>query len=217
MIKPKLYITQKLSGTWLFTRKLDGVRMLRNQSGEPVSRADKPLYNLENISSHIVDAEIFLGSWEETVGAVRRQTGGVLIQDSQAFTIEPLDSRLVLFEVENPTAEYVEEQLQKALKRGDEGLVIYQGEVSYKVKPRENHDVIVTGFTEGKGKYSGLIGALETNMGKVSGMTDQQRADFTRELPEVIEVGCMGLTKNGKFRHPRFIRVRFDKPADECS
>jgi len=103
------------------------------------------------------------------------------------------------------------------LKRGDEGLVIYQGEVSYKVKPRENHDVIVTGFTEGKGKYSGLVGALETNMGKVSGMTDQQRADFTKELPEVIEVECMGLTKNGKFRHPRFIRVRFDKPASECS
>ena len=217
MIKPKLYTSQKLTGTWLFTRKLDGVRMLRNQWGEPVSRADKPLYNLGNISSHIKDAEIFLGSWEETVSAVRTQTGGVLVGDSQAFTIEPLDSRLVLFEVENPTAAYVEEQLQKALKRGDEGLVIYQGEVSYKVKPRENYDVVVIGATAGNGKYSGLIGALITSRGKVSGMTDEQRRDFTKELPEVIEVECLSLTKNGKFRHPRFIKVRFDKPADECS
>ena len=32
----------------------------------------------------------------------------------------------------------------------------------------------------------------------------------------VIEVACMGLTKLGKFRHPRFIRERFDKPVSEC-
>ena len=61
------------------------------------------------------------------------------------------------------------------------------------------------------------MGALITEMGKVgTGFTDINRewwADPCRDLPVpyIIEVECMGLTKNGKFRHPRFKRIRWDK------
>lgn len=215
MIKPKLYTGQSLSGNWLFTRKLDGVRMLRDAEGNPVSRAGKPLHNLEEIPASIKDAEIFLGTWEDTVSAVRSHKGPK-VRPRQAYLLDPLDPRLVIGMFTEPSSEFIEAELQAALNRGDEGLVLYQGRTAYKVKPTENYDVPVTGATEGKGKYAGLIGALIIPKGKVSGMSDDQRRAFTERLPEVIEVECMGLTNGGKFRHPRFIRERFDKSPAEC-
>lgn len=217
MIKPKLYTGCDLKGVWLFTRKLDGVRMLRNELGEPVSRSNKPLYNLQLIPAHVTDAEIFIDNWETSVSAVRTLEGKP-VPPSAAYRLDILDPRLELFTLEDPTATVIEDALVEALKRGDEGLVLYcQYDKALKVKPKENYDVPVTGSTEGKGKYSGMIGALITPRGKVSGMTDTQRRQFTEKLPTVIEVECMGLTKNGKFRHPRFLRERFDKPIEDCN
>lgn len=211
MIKPTLWSGKDLEGEWLFTRKLDGVRMLRDEQGQPVSRRGKPLYNLENIPAEITDCEIFIANWETSVSAVRTQRTDVKVLPESAYSIDPLDPRLPIATANNPTAAYIKASLEEALSRGDEGLVLYQGRKAIKVKPTENYDVPVTGATEGKGKYTGLIGALITPRGKVSGMTDEQRIAFTKQLPEVIEVECMGLTKNGKFRHPRFVRERFDK------
>lgn len=211
MIKPTLWSGKDLEGDWLFTRKLDGVRMLRDEQGQPVSRRGKPLYNLELIPANISDCEIYCGSWEATVSHVRTINHRVHVPPHCAYSIDPLDPRLVLMTVKNPKAALIKRELQKALDRHEEGLVLYKGRKAIKVKPTENHDVPVTGATEGKGKYTGLIGALITPRGKVSGMTDEQRIAFTKQLPEMIEVECMGLTKNGKFRHPRFVRERFDK------
>ena len=59
MIKPKPWKGNDLKGEWVSTYKLDGVRMLRDEDGKPVSRSDKPLYNLDHISLDITDAEIF--------------------------------------------------------------------------------------------------------------------------------------------------------------
>jgi len=49
-------------------------------------------------------------------------------------------------------------------------------------------------------------------MGNVgTGLTDDQRRQFWAKPPLTIEVECMELTPDGKFRHPRFKRERFDK------
>jgi hypothetical protein len=216
MITPKLYTGGPLKGLWLFTRKLDGVRMLRDDQGNPVSRAGKPLHNLQEIPAHITDAEIFVDNWETSVSLVRTHEGKA-VPASAAYSIEPLDDRFILYFLDNPQQHFIESELVCALLRGDEGLVLYQGEKALKVKPKETYDVPVTGSTKGKGKYEGLIGALITPRGKVSGMTDAQRKQFSEKLPEVIEAECMGLTKNGKFRHPRFVRERFDKAVEDCN
>jgi hypothetical protein len=216
MIKPKLYTGGPLKGLWLFTRKLDGVRMLRDDQGNPVSRAGKPLHNLQEIPAHITDAEIFVDNWETSVSLVRTHEGKA-VPASAAYTLDILDTRLYLFSLENPQDHIIENELIEALARGDEGLVLYQGDKALKVKPKDNYDVPVTGSTDGKGKYEGLIGALITPRGKVSGMSDEQRKQFSEKLPEVIEVECMGLTKNFKFRHPRFLRERFDKSIEDCN
>lgn len=214
MIKPKLWDGKDLKGEWVITLKLDGVRMLRDSDGNPVSRAGKPLYNLDHIPSYITDAEIFINNWETTVSHVRTKTEK-LVDIKNAYSLNPLDERLILDKVLDPRAIDLNFYLKWVVSQGCEGLVLHQEDRSIKIKPRENYDVAVVGATEGKGKYKGLIGALITPMGKVSGMTDKQRKEFTDKLPEVIEVECMGLTKTGKFRHPRFVRERFDKLITE--
>jgi ATP-dependent DNA ligase len=66
------------------------------------------------------------------------------------------------------------------------------------------------------------MGALQTAMGKVgTGFTDEDREhfwdlDWNRNpdgtfKPVMIEVSCMQLTPDGKFRHPAFERIRYDK------
>lgn len=97
-----------------------------------------------------------------------------------------------------------------------------------KYKPAETYDVVVTDVTMGMGKYAACIGALCCSMydaagrlvevAKVSGMTDEERNQFTASPPlgQVIEIAAQAWTGRGRLRHPRFKRMRPDKPAAEC-
>ena len=101
-----------------------------------------------------------------------------------------------------------------------------------KVKKVFTIDCFVTGVEKGKGKYEGLIGSLKISVlqgdirveiGKTSGMTDAERSLFTKMaldkelLNTVIEVEGNEVTKNLKIRHPRFTKLRPDKPWQECT
>jgi len=212
MIKPKLYTGQALFGEWQVTRKLDGVRMLRDEEGNPVSRSGKPLYNLGWVCPGVEDAEVFSEDWDTTVSLVRTHSFRDVPRDA-IYPLDPPDPRLVLETITDPSPLHVERLLREALARGDEGLVLRQGFTWLKVKPVENYDVVVRDITPGKGKYEGMVGALVTDRGKVSGMDDEDRAKWKDGsiIGKTIEVECMSLTKNGKFRHPRIVRVRWDK------
>jgi len=54
---------------------------------------------------------------------------------------------------------------------------------------------------------------------RVSGMDDEQRAEMTRTSPigRVCEVAYQYVGSRGRLRHPRFIRWRDDKSAQECT
>jgi ATP-dependent DNA ligase len=104
----------------------------------------------------------------------------------------------------------------------------------FKVKRIHSWDVIIMGFTEanhGKtGKFDGLIGAIKygcydsngtlREVGKCSGMTDEQRIAFTTAqdsyLGRVIEIKGDGLGNKGAVVFPRFVRIRDDKLATDC-
>jgi len=135
---------------------------------------------------------------------------------------------------------------------GIEGLVlknIYAGyspgvranRTWYKFKSVKTFDVVVTGFTEGQGKYLGQIGAIKfgaydwcgklVEVGKCSGMDDATRKYWTgvrdglADMPEklnryVIEVKCNELVGSGEYRtprHPQYVSQRLDKLPTECS
>lgn len=214
MIKPKLWKGINLTGMWQITYKVDGVRMLRDEEGNPVSRAGKPLYNLQDVPSHITDAEIYCKDWETSVSMVRTREGSPVLLEC-VYSLDPLDCRLNLGIERDPRVSDIEYWLEDAVSNGYEGLILRQEDKWLKVKPKETYDVEVLGLVEGTGKYKGKLGAIKTPMGKVgTGLTDKQREDFwCLGLPigSTIEVDCMSLTKDNKFRHPRFVRIRWDK------
>jgi DNA ligase-1 len=211
LIKAKLWDKSDLKGAWEATLKLDGVRVLFTEDG-PISRKGKPLYNIPTNHS-LVDCEVFTGSFKETITAVRTINSNT-VPLSNLYSLDPIDSRLKLGILTDPTVEEITTLLSKVNSEGHEGLVLRKDSTWLKVKPEETFDVQVTGLVEGTGKYVGKLGAMLTPMGKVgTGFTDQERQDFWSNsiISETIEVSCMELTEDGKFRHPRFVRVRYDK------
>lgn len=102
----------------------------------------------------------------------------------------------------------------------------------YKVKVATTLDMIITGYTEGKGKYEGLIGAIEFGrwtddgivfVARCSGLTDDLRrqisADKDAYIGKVIEVKSNDLVGSGSYRtprHPNFVTFRHDKNPQDC-
>lgn len=116
-----------------------------------------------------------------------------------------------------------------------------------KVKRQDSWDVVITGFTPPekmsikkgdtkptitkfyKNKWIGAIeygfydpiGNCLESLGTVSGMPEIARKEFTKRQKEyignVIEVEGQEIFKNGVIQLPRFIRLRPDKPARECT
>ena len=210
--KPKNWDGKGLQGDWEFTIKKDGVRVFI-KDGVALSRADKPLYNLEGLEDG--DYEVFIDDWNTTVSRVRTQNGEPVTQD-QLYLLDPPNKGLIIGTLRNPTAKTIKFWLDAVVDdMGDEGLVLRQGNRWIKVKPTETYDVKVTGIQAGKGKFEGMLGSFVTDKGKVGvfrDITTEQRKELL-DVPigAMIEVECMGLTKNGKFRHPVYLRHRFDK------
>jgi DNA ligase-1 len=209
----KLWPGVDLQGVWIFTRKIDGIHAFSDGTNV-TSRKGKPLYNIP-FASKFKEAEIFCGSFKESQSITRSSVNAPrLVKEREIFHLDPIDSRLFMFTSLNPTVLYITTMMNQEISNGNEGLVLYgpDGEV-FKVKPVETYDVLIIGITEGKGKNKGRLGAFITPMGKVAGMTDKEREEYftPKIIGETIEVDCMQLTPKGKFRHPRFIRMRYDK------
>lgn len=112
-----------------------------------------------------------------------------------------------------------------AVEMGFEGIVlktksgVYEHKRSAlwcKVKQFETVDLQVIGMEPGTGKHEGRLGALiclfnGKNVRVGTGFSDEQREEFMRELPRIVEVGCQEKTSGGSLRFPVFMRVREDK------
>jgi len=137
------------------------------------------------------------------------------ILPEQMYGLAPLDPRLHWGALNNPTADDILGQLQRANDLGYEGLVLRQNGPWVKVKPEETHDVAITGYGDGRGKHLGRLGYVTTAKG--AGLTDTERkipwaeAKAERLVGQVIEVSCMQFTPDGQFRHPFFVRISPDK------
>lgn len=103
----------------------------------------------------------------------------------------------------------------------------YQG--WYKLKRIKTIDLVVTGFKEGKGKYTGKLGALQCSgydgKGQLrevclcSGMTDDERDKFSpNDIGRTCEIQYQEVASLGRLRHPIFKRWRDDeKKPFECT
>jgi len=209
-MKFKKYEGQTLTNATV-SYKIDGVRAHNTPDG-PVSRAGKPLYNL-TLPDDIEVAEIYGGTWEQTISMVRTQVGAP-VPESAIYSLRPnIDKRLVIGVYDTITPMEVAHLFDVAKLQKLEGLIIESEGLLYKVKGTETFDVPVIGVQEGTGRNLGRMGALLTPMGKVGGgFTDAHRELYYKDIiGKIIEVECMELTPDGKFRHPRFVRLREDK------
>jgi len=132
--------------------------------------------------------------------------------------------------------------IQRLLLEKFEGVVLKDHTKTfkaYKYKPTITEDVIWCGeYNEGTGKNQGKVGSLITyqyveghmvEIANVGGLTDELRdwftaksKEITKDNPLVLEVEAMSrgdTTKKGKvgkLRHPRYSRIRTDKPPKQC-
>lgn len=136
-----------------------------------------------------------------------------------------------------PLLEHDDEELllSDAVNLGIEGWVLKHTNYFewYKVKPTKTVDAIVTGFKDGRGKYLGGTGSLLVSIylhdryvsenklvevARVSGMDDVTRwnIDEDEDLGRVCEVEYQEVGNGRRLIHPRFVRWRDDKPAEQC-
>ncbi len=208
----KSWNKQNLHGEWEISIKIDGVKGIC-KDGLWLSRAGKPLYNLPDMP----DGEYEIcanGNFKDTISLVRTKSS--LKLNFSIFRLNPISQDLLIGVYDNPSKERIETLFKTYRDYGFEGLVLRQGDTLLKVKSEETYDVPITGFIEGKGKFLGTLGALETPMGKVgTGFTNEERKLLWNSqevmLNSIVEVSCMEITEKGKFRHPRFVRLRPDK------
>ncbi len=112
--------------------------------------------------------------------------------------------------------------LEEIEQKGGEGLVIRDPNTPYinkrtskvlKVKTFQDAECKVLGYTKGKGKYKGLIGAIRCQLDNGTefkigtGLSDAERANPPK-IGEMVTFQYQKFTKYGKPRFPVFLRVR---------
>lgn len=113
-------------------------------------------------------------------------------------------------------------KLAEIVHAGGEGLMLHRADAPYvtgrndallKLKPLNDAEATVIGYVPGKGKYTGMMGALRVEMadGKRfqigTGFTDKVRAN-PPAIGTLITFTYRGLTKNGLPRFASYLRIR---------
>jgi len=144
----------------------------------------------------------------------------------RALFATPMPATLHLVEqIHIPSPAALRARRDAIVAAGGEGLVLHRGSSLYragrnddllKFKPHDDAEAIVVGYTPGRGKYLGMVGALEVERADGlrfrigTGLSDAER----RQPPPVgatITYSYDGLTANGVPRFARFLRVRDER------
>lgn len=131
------------------------------------------------------------------------------------------------FRVDDAAA--LEARLKRVVAEGGEGLMLHRRSALYQVgrsedlvkyKLHEDAEARVVAHAPGKGKYTGMLGALVVQMqdGRRfrlgTGFTDAQRAN-PPPLGSLVTYRYNGLTRKGLPRFARFQRIRLDPPPPD--
>ena len=165
----------------------------------------------------VFDLPKYAGEFNERLSALQ-----------EIYTQSPNDfwSPIEQFKVKNQTQ--LEQHLLDIEKLGGEGLMLHKGTSLYagartndllKLKSFQDAEAIVIGHTAGKGKYTGIVGALivKTEDGVIfnigTGLSDADRA-APPTIGSIITYKYFGLTHKGTPRFASYLRTRSRKVAN---
>ncbi|WP_394132159.1 DNA ligase [Shewanella maritima] len=128
----------------------------------------------------------------------------------------------VIEQVELKTVDALYSKLNDTVAKGGEGLMLHHKLAVYtsgrskhimKLKPRYDAEAEVVGYTEGKGKFTGLVGALIVKMPdgqqfKIGSGLSLQDRQSPPQIGAIITYQYLGLTKNGIPKFASFKRIR---------
>jgi len=218
-MKFKVWNGRDLTGEWLITTKLDGVRAVVTEDAV-LSRSVKLLPGLQSLVGRVEEGvyEFFYLDFNSSVSVARSNNHSVITDwlIASMYSLDYTKSSLALCKQTDPKVEAINYHFETAILRGYEGLVLYnKDEDTYlKVKSKYTDDVRVLDIIEGTNKNIGKLGAFLTTKGNVGiGFTDEQRKEYfdPKYIGSIIEVEYMNETAKGKLRMPRFKRLRDDK------
>jgi len=200
---------------WNFPdRPLDGeLWMGRGRYEDVVSvvRKQKPDEGWKNVKFMVFDLPAHRGSFTERVEAMQYVAATPYIKVIEQFRV---DSNKTLMQ-----------KLDDIAKQGGEGLMLHRQTAFYhsgrsddllKLKPFEDAEAVVIGYKPGKGKNTGLMGAIKvrTDNGKEfyigSGFTQLQRKNPPL-LGSLVTYRYQGFTQAGIPRFAVYIRQRNEK------
>ena len=122
----------------------------------------------------------------------------------------------------------LQQLLDSVVAAGGEGLMLHHQDNRYsatrsdgllKLKPVDDAEARVVAYLPGKGKYAGMLGALQVQRADGvrfrigGGFKDAQRT-HPPPIGSLVTYRYNGLTNNGLPRFPRFLRVREEAPAE---
>lgn len=202
-----------------------------------------PAWFMQGFPDQSLDGELWMGRghYQDVVSVVRKQSpddgwqavkfmvfdlpahGGTFTERVEAMrqlATTPHLQVIEQFRVDSNKA--LMDKLDKLVGQGGEGLVLHRQNALYhsgrsddllKLKPFEDAEAIVIGYKPGKGKNTGLMGAIKVRIdnGKEfyigSGFTQQQRKN-PPALGSLVTYRYQGFTQSGIPRFAVFIRQR---------
>jgi DNA ligase 1 len=141
------------------------------------------------------------------------------LQSTVQATAWPQLQAVEQFRVANHAA--LQNKLKSITTAGGEGLVLHlasapisagRSDALLKLKPTQDAEAVVTGHVPGKGKYAGMLGALQVKTAQGhsfklgTGLSDAQRQD-PPAIGSSVTYTYRDLTPSGKPRFASFLRV----------
>lgn len=158
-----------------------------------------------------------LPQWPGTF-AQRQQQLGQLLKTATAANLEPVAQHQL------SSNEALEALFAEVVERGGEGLMLHRADALYqlqrstdlrKLKPFQDAEAIVVAHLPGKGKFTGMLGSLlveqadGTRFRIGTGFSDAERME-PPAIGSTVTFRYNGLTRHGKPRFARFLRLRPD-------
>lgn len=183
--------------------------------------------DFEGISS-IVRQKIPDSRWQNVsfnIFEVPKQEGGILqrLKVLRDYLQQyPSETIKIIKQIPIKSKQQLNNFLDKIIKNKGEGVVVRNPKTLYqtgrlssalKIKKYQDDECIVLEILGGKGKYKDKMGALkcQTKAGEIfkigSGFTDIQREN-PPAVGTQITFKYYGLTKNKKYKHPVFLKIK---------